>query len=78
MVIGVPREIKAQENRIAMTPFGAENLTSRGHEVLVQVDGGLGCGFDNEDYRNAGAVLIKSAEEIFERSELIDRLTYDV
>ena len=45
MIIGVPREIKSQENRIALTPFGVEHLTSRGHKVLLEHNGGLGCGF---------------------------------
>ncbi len=71
MVIGVPREIKSQENRIALTPFGAETLVAKGHQVLLQVDAGLGCGYDNEVYRQAGADLIQSPNEIFERSDLI-------
>ena len=71
MVIGVPREIKAQENRIALTPFGAEALAASGHQVLLQTDAGLGCGFENEDYRQVGAELIQSPAEIFERAELI-------
>ena len=71
MVIGVPREIKSQENRIALTPFGAETLVAKGHQVLLQVDGGLGCGYDNEVYRQAGADLIQSPNEIYERSDLI-------
>ncbi len=71
MVIGVPKEIKAQENRVALTPIGAEKLTSHGHHVLMQQDAGIGCGFDDEDYRQSGAELLASPEEIFERADLI-------
>ncbi|MFB0514978.1 MAG: alanine dehydrogenase, partial [Candidatus Neomarinimicrobiota bacterium] len=71
MVIGVPKEIKTQENRIAMTPFGVEHLTSMGHRVLLEHKGGLGCGFFDDDYKRAGAEIIASPEEIFRHSELI-------
>ena len=71
MVIGIPREIKAQENRVALTPVGAEKLTDHGHRVLIQQDAGIGCGFDDEDYRRSGAELLASPEEIFEQADLI-------
>ena len=71
MIIGVPKEIKAQENRIAITPFGVENLTNLGHTVLLEHDGGVGCGLLDRDYENVGAKIITSSKEVFSRSELI-------
>ncbi len=71
MIIGVPKEIKPQESRIAMTPFGVEHLTKLGHTVLIEHEGGVGCGFHNEDYVNVGAEIVASPGEIFSRSELI-------
>ena len=71
MIIGVPKEIKLQEHRIGLTPDSAKVLTNKGHEVLVQNNGGFEAGFANEDYKNAGAKIIESAEEIFKKSEII-------
>ncbi|XPV76080.1 MAG: alanine dehydrogenase [Desulfovibrio sp.] len=62
MIIGVPKEIKTLENRIAMTPGGVETMVRRGHTVLVEKDGGLGSGLTNEEYIEAGAKMV-SAEE---------------
>jgi alanine dehydrogenase len=71
MVIGVPKEIKTQENRIAMTPFGVEHLTQLGHRVILEHNGGVGCGFLDEDYQKVGAEVIGSPEEIYREAELI-------
>ena len=71
MIIGVPKEIKLQEHRIGLTPDSVKTLTKKGHEVLVQINGGYEAGFTNEDYKNAGAQIIDNAEEIFKRSEII-------
>ncbi len=71
MIIGVPKEIKNQENRIALTPFGVEHLTRRGHKVLLEHDGGVGCGFHDQDYAGVGAEIVPSPKEIFRQSELI-------
>ncbi len=71
MIIGAPKEIKPQESRIALTPFGVANLTAHGHRVLVEQDGGLGCGFKDADYREAGASLVDSPTEIFSTAEMI-------
>ena len=71
MIIGVPKEIKLQEHRIGLTPDSAKVLTNKGHEVLVQNNGGFEAGFTNEDYKNAGAKIIDNAEEIFKKSEII-------
>lgn len=71
MIIGVPKEIKTNENRIALVPAGAETLKRNGHTVLVQRNGGEGSGFSDEDYENAGAEIVDTPEEIFQRAEMI-------
>ncbi|MDJ0707153.1 MAG: alanine dehydrogenase [Leptolyngbyaceae cyanobacterium MO_188.B28] len=62
MRIGVPKEIKNNENRVALTPKGAKALVNDGHEVLIQTDAGLGSGFANADYEQAGAVLTSATD----------------
>ncbi|MGB8698229.1 MAG: alanine dehydrogenase [Thermosynechococcaceae cyanobacterium] len=62
MRIGVPKEIKNNENRVALTPEGAKVLVSAGHEVTIQTDAGLGSGFANVDYEHAGATLVSFIE----------------
>lgn len=71
MLIGVPKEIKNHEHRIGLTPNGARELASRGHRVLVQSGGGMAIGFDDGQYRQAGAELAETPREIFERAELV-------
>ena len=71
MIIGVPSEIKNHENRVSMLPFGVEELTRSGHQVLVQKSAGLGSGILNEEYIQAGAEIIDTAKEIFDRAEMI-------
>ena len=71
MIVGVPKEIKLQEHRIGLTPESVKVLTKKGHEVLVQNNGGLESGFTNTEYENAGAKIIDSAGEIFKKSEII-------
>ncbi len=71
MKIGVPREIKSQENRIGLTPDSVKTLTSNGHEVLVENNGGFEAGFDNDQYKSAGAKIIYKAEDIFNDAEII-------
>ena len=71
MKIGVPKEIKPQENRIGLTPSSVKILTSNGHEVLVENNGGFEAGFYNEQYLGAGAKIIDKAEDIFYDSEII-------
>lgn len=63
MLIGVPKEIKNNENRVAMTPAGAFNLCSSGHEVLIETGAGLGSSFTDEEYIEVGAKVVASAEE---------------
>ena len=71
MIIGVPKEIKLQEHRIGLTPGSVKILTEKGHEVLVQNNGGFEAGFTNEDYKNVGAKIIDNAEEIFKKADII-------
>ncbi|MDP4162596.1 MAG: alanine dehydrogenase [Bacillota bacterium] len=63
MRIGVPKEIKNNENRVAMTPAGVVNLLKFGHEVYIETGAGLGSGFTDEDYSFAGAIIVESAPE---------------
>ena len=71
MRIGVPKEIKPQENRIGLTPDSVKILVSEGHEVLVENNGGFEAGFDNDQYKNAGAKIIEKATDIFNDAEII-------
>ncbi|QKS71821.1 alanine dehydrogenase [Paenalkalicoccus suaedae] len=71
MKIGVPREIKNNENRVALTPAGVMTLTQDGHQVVVETDAGLGSGFTNEDYTFAGASIGTSAAEVWQDSEMV-------
>ena len=71
MRIGVPKEIKSQENRIGLTPDSVKILTSNGHKVLVENNGGFEAGFDNEQYKKSGAKIVNKAEDIFNDSEII-------
>ena len=71
MKIGVPKEIKLQENRIGLTPESVSILTSNGHEVLVENNGGFEAGFDNDQYIKSGGKIIDKAEDIFSDAEII-------
>ena len=71
MVIGVPKEIKPDENRVGLVPVGIETLCMHGHTVIVETNAGLGSGFDDEAYRTAGATIVKSAKEVYKQSGMI-------
>jgi alanine dehydrogenase len=71
MIVGVPKEIKNNENRVALTPAGTQELVKRGHVVHVQSTAGVGSGFSNEAYMKAGAKMLDDAEEIYKRAEMI-------
>jgi len=71
MIIGVPKEIKANENRVALLPVGAEILVKNGHQVIVLEGAGVGSGFEDSEYRKAGAEIVKTASEVFSRSDMI-------
>jgi len=71
MIIGVPKEIKAQENRVALLPSAAYQLIKRGHKVVVETAAGFGSGFSDEEYKFAGAEVVAKHEEVFERADMI-------
>src|SRR5690606_32180891 len=71
MIIGVPKEIKANENRVALVPAGSDALVNAGHTVLVERGAGVGSGFDDEAYERTGATIVDSAEEVWSRAEMI-------
>lgn len=71
MIIGIPKERKNNEYRVALTPDAVKVLTDNGHEVLVEKNAGTGSGIDDSDYKKAGSAIIDTEEQLFERSELI-------
>ena len=71
MLIGVPKEIKAQEFRVGMTPAGVRELVSAGHAVLIESGAGTAIGLSDGLYRNAGATVVENAEQVFAQSDMI-------
>lgn len=71
MDIGVPAEIKTAERRVSLTPGVVGELTSRGHHVVIESDAGLGAGFGDAEYKEVGAAIAGSADEVFDTSEMI-------
>src|ERR1043166_5652733 len=71
MIIGVPKEIKEQEQRVALLPSGTNQLTRLGHSVLVERNAGLGSGYPDQDYAKAGAEIVEQAKEVFARADMI-------
>jgi len=71
MIVGILKEIKAEENRVCMTPAGVEVMRQNGHTVLVEQDAGTGSGFANEQYTAAGADLIATPAEVFEKADMV-------
>ncbi len=71
MIIGVPKEIKDNEYRVSMTPAGVNQLVNSGHTVLVESEAGEGSYFSNEDYEEAGAKLVSSAEEVWTQANMV-------
>ncbi|MGJ3194736.1 alanine dehydrogenase [Peribacillus frigoritolerans] len=71
MRIGIPKEIKNNENRVAITPAGVVALVNAGHEVLIEMNAGLGSSFTNEAYQEAGAVIVEDAASVWSSTEMI-------
>jgi alanine dehydrogenase len=71
MTIGIPKEIKASEYRVAITPGGVVELKKRNHSVVIESKAGIGSGYSDEDYRNAGAEILFTAKEVYDQSALI-------
>jgi alanine dehydrogenase len=71
MIIGVPKELKEEEYRVAITPSGVTALAGHGHEVVIEKDAGLESGITDEDYREAGARILPSTKDVWEEAEFI-------
>jgi alanine dehydrogenase len=71
MIIGVPREIKNNENRVALTPAGVDELKRAGHTVLVEKGAGVGSGIDDDEYSASGAEIVNKAEDVYARADTI-------
>jgi alanine dehydrogenase len=71
MIIGVPKEIKSNENRVAVVPGGVESLVNAGHTLLVETNAGVGSGFDDEAYTAVGAKMVAASADVWARSEMI-------
>src|SRR6476646_3438527 len=71
MIVGVPKEIKTNENRVALVPAGAEAIAADGHTVLVEQGAGLVSGFTDEAYRAVGATVAATADEVWAKAEMI-------
>ncbi|MGD8846502.1 MAG: alanine dehydrogenase [Desulfobacteraceae bacterium] len=71
MIVGILKEIKAEENRVCMTPAGVEVMIQNGHTMLVEKTAGVGSGFEDQAYIKAGAEIVGTAKEIFDRSDMV-------
>ena len=71
MLIGVPKEIKNNEKRVALTPNGAETLIANGHSIIIEHNAGVGSGFSNEQYVAAGCTIIETAAEVWAKADMI-------
>lgn len=71
MIVGVPKEIKTEEYRVAITPSGVHTLTQHGHKVIIEHDAGLGSGFFDDEFKKAGAKIVDEREEVFHEAEMI-------
>ncbi len=71
MKIGIPKEIKTLEKRVSVTPAGVYELTGNGHQVYIEKKAGIGSGFDNEEFVNAGGVILDQADAVWEKADMI-------
>jgi len=71
MIIGIPKEIKAQEHRVGITPSGVESFVQAGHKVLIEANAGVGSGFSDKEYADAGAKMVASGAKIYESAEMV-------
>ncbi|MCT8137552.1 alanine dehydrogenase [Anaerobacillus sp. CMMVII] len=71
MIIGVPKEIKNNENRVAITPAGVISFVGSGHQVYVETNAGIGSGFTNEDFIEAGATILESAADVWNKADMV-------
>ena len=78
MTIGIPKEIKEQEQRVGLLPSTTQALVARGHTVLVQKNAGVGSGYPDEEYSKAGARIVEPAQEIFQQADMLGYLGFVV
>jgi len=71
MIIGVPKEIKTNENRVALTPAGAFELSKKRHKVFIEKSAGVGSGFSDAEYKKAGAKILRTPKAIYDKAEMI-------
>lgn len=71
MIVGVPKEIKNNENRVAITPAGVQAMVKAGHQVVIEKNAGVGSGFSDDDYRQAGAEVLQDARAVFQTADMI-------
>jgi len=71
VIIGVPKEIKSNENRVAITPAGVSGFIRDGHEVLIEKDAGIGSGFTDDEFMEEGAKILESPKEVYDKAEMI-------
>ncbi len=71
MLVGVPKEVKPDEYRVAMTPVGVEELTRSGHKVVLQTGAGLGSGISDDEYRACGGEMVATADEVWSAADLV-------
>ena len=71
MLVGVPKEIKNHEYRVGLTPAGVMEFVKNGHSVVIEHNAGIGVGFSNDLYEKAGAIILRTAEEIFSKADMI-------
>ncbi len=77
MKIGIPREIKNHEYRVAITPAGVHELTERGHEVIIESEAGIGSSFADEDFKAAGAHILQAADQVWDTADLLLKAIID-
>ena len=71
MIIGVPKEIKNNEYRVAITPSGVREFVKHGHQVLIETSAGVGSAITDADYQNVGATILPTADEVWAKAELV-------
>ncbi|MCG8552702.1 MAG: alanine dehydrogenase, partial [Desulfobacterales bacterium] len=71
MIVGIPKEIKSEENRVCMTPAGVEVMVKNGHEVLVEKSAGVGSGFSDDAYTRSGAQIVETPKPIYARADMV-------
>jgi alanine dehydrogenase len=71
MIIGLPKEIKNNESRVALTPAGVFELTNNGHQVIIQTGAGISSGYEDLEYKGVGGIILGSMNEVYDRAEMI-------